>query len=90
MSLQQPLRVENGSLSLSLPVGRTPEGAVQRRQVPVGLEPSGRQIDFGIDWTEAVAPGAVWRVGAVLSHEPGHNAGQAAEAIVLAGLRIGL
>ena len=90
LSLQQPLRAESGSLRLSLPVGRTPEGEVQRRQVPVGLEPSGRQVDFGIDWTEEVAPGAIWRVGAVLSHQPGHDAGQAAEAIVLAGLRVGL
>ncbi len=90
LSVQQPLRVENGSLRLSLPVGRTPEGAVQRRRVPVGLEPSGRQIDFGIDWTEEFSPDAVWRVGAVLSRQPGHNAGRGAEAILLAGLRFGL
>ncbi|MCY4502714.1 MAG: S8 family serine peptidase [Alphaproteobacteria bacterium] len=90
LSVQQPLRVENGSLRLSLPVGRTPEGTVQRRRVPVGLEPSGRQIDFGIDWMEEFSPDAVWRVGAVLSRQPGHNAGRGAEAILLAGLRIGL
>ena len=90
LSVQQPLRVESGSLNVSLPVGRTPEGAVQRRQVPVGLEPSGRQVDFGIDWTEAVAPDAVWRVGAVLSHEPGHDAGRDPEIVFLAGLRMDL
>ena len=90
LAVQQPLRVESGSLSLSLPVGRTPEGAVQRRKVPVGLAPSGRQIDFGIDWTEAVAPDAVWRVGAVLSHQPGHDAARGPEVVFLAGLRMGL
>ena len=90
LTVQQPLRVESGSLGLSLPVGRTPEGAVQRRQVPVGLAPSGRQVDFGIDWTEAAGPDAVWRVGAVLSHEPGHDAGRNPEIVFLAGLRIGL
>ncbi len=90
LSVQQPLRVESGSLSLSFPVGRTPEGAVQRRQVPVGLAPSGREIDFGIDWTEAAGPDAVWRVGAVLSHEPGHDAGRNPEVVFLAGLRIGM
>ena len=89
-TVQQPLRVESGNLSLSLPVGRTPEGAVQRRQVPVGLAPSGRQIDFGIDWIEAAGPDAVWHVGAVLSHEPGHNAGRNPEVVFLAGLRIGM
>ena len=90
LAVQQPLRVESGSLRLFLPVGRTPEGAVQRRQVPVGLAPSGRQIDFGIDWTEAAGPDAVWRVGAVLSHEPGHDAGRNPEVVFLAGLRIGM
>ena len=87
LSVQQPLRVESGSLSLFLPSGRTPDGAVQGRRIPVGLEPSGRQLDFGIDWTDTFAPGAVWRVGAVLSLEPGHDARRDAEAIFLAGLR---
>ena len=90
LSVQQPLRVESGRLNLSLPVGRTPEGAVLHKQVDLGLEPSGRQVDFGIDWTERLAPGAVWRIGAVLSREPGHEAGRAAEAILLAGLRASL
>ncbi len=90
LSLQQPLRVESGRLDLSLPVGRTPEGAVRRERVRVGLEPSGRQLDFGIDWTQPLAPGAAWRIGAALSREPGHDAGRDAEAILLAGLRVGL
>ena len=54
------------------------------------MEPSGRQLDFGIDWTEPVAPGAVWRIGAIVSHEPGHEAGGKSEALVLAGLRVAL
>ena len=90
LSLQQPLRVESGHLDLSLPVGRTPEGAVRRERVRVGLDPSGRQLDFGIDWTQPLAPGAAWRIGAVLSREPGHDAGHDAEAVLLAGLRVGL
>ena len=90
LSLQQPLRVESGRLDLSLPVGRTPEGAVRRERVRVGLEPSGRQLDFGIDWTQPLVPGAAWRIGAVLSRDPGHDAGRDAEAVLLAGLRLGL
>ena len=90
LSLQQPLRVESGHLDLPLPVGRTPEGTVRRERVRVGLEPSGRQLDFGIDWTQPLAPGAAWRIGAVLSRDPGHDAGHDAEAVLLAGLRIGL
>ncbi len=90
LSVQQPLRVESGRLDLSLPVGRTPEGAVLRERVPVSLEPSGRQIDFGIDWTEPLGSEAAWRVGAVLSRNPGHEARRATKAVFLAGLRIGL
>ena len=90
LSLQQPLRIESGHLHLSLPIGRTPEGTVRRQRIPVSMEPSGRQLDFGIDWTEPVAPGAVWRIGAMVSHEPGHEAGGKSEALVLAGLRVAL
>ena len=86
--LVQPLRVESGRLDLSLPAGRTPEGAVVRERVAVDLEPSGRQIDAGMDWTGAVAPGAVLRIGARLIREPGHVAGRNPEAVAFAGLRI--
>ena len=86
--LVQPLRVEGGRLELSLPVGRTPAGAVVRERFAVDLEPSGRQIDAGMDWTGAVAPGAVLRIGARLIREPGHVAGQNPEAVAFAGLRI--
>ena len=90
LSIEQPLRVERGSIHLTLPVGRTPAGEVLLRQFALGLEPSGRQIDFGVDWTEAVAPGSAWHVGLVLSREPGHVASRSSEAILLAGVRISL
>ena len=90
LSVQQPLRVENGSLSLSLPVGRTPTGTVLHRQVALDLEPSGRQVDFGVDWRQEIAPGSVWRIGAELSLEPGHSASRNTETVFLAGLRVGL
>ena len=86
--LRQPLRVESGRLELWLPTGRTPEGAVARLRVPVGLEPSGRQVDFGMDWTGALAPGSVLRIGARLIREPGHVAGRSLEAAAFAGLRV--
>ena len=87
LSLEQPLRIENGSMEMSFPAGRTPDGAVASRRIAIGLEPSGRQLDFGIDWTGRLGAGAVWRVGAVLSREPGHDADRDAEATFLAGLR---
>lgn len=86
--LVQPLRVESGRLGLSLPTGRTPEGAVVRGRVGVDLEPSGRQIEFGVDWTRAVASDSALRIGARLIREPGHVASRNPEAVAFASPRI--
>ncbi len=90
LSLEQPLRIERGRLRLSLPVDRTPEGAVVLRTMAVGLEPSGREIDIGVDWTRAVAPGAALKIGTLLIREPGHVADRNPEAVIFTGLRLGL
>ena len=90
LSLEQPLRIERGRLRLSLPVDRTPEGAVVSRTMAIGLEPSGREIDIGVDWTRAVAPGAVMKIGTMLIREPGHVADRSPEAVIFTGLRVGL
>lgn len=86
--LEQPLRVESGRLELSLPVGRTLVGAVVHERVRVDLEPSGRQIEFGMDWTGAVAPRMALRFGSRLIREPGHVSERNPEAAVFVGLRI--
>ena len=61
-----------------------------RRRVAGDLEPSGRQLDAGVDWTQELASESVPRIGARLIREPGHVAGGNREAAVFAGLRIGL
>ena len=45
LSISQPLRVESGQATLSVPAGRTKEGDVLRRPVNADLSPTGRQID---------------------------------------------
>ena len=90
LSVEQPLRIESGNLSLTLPAGRTPGGQMLHREAMLDLEPSGRQIDLGIDWTQSIAHGALLRLGAVLSRNPGHSVRQPPETIVLAGLHFGL
>ena len=74
--------------ALSVPVGRTPEGAVVRRRVAVDLEPSGRLSDAGPDWTRTLASGSMLGIGARLIREPGPVAGGNPETVVFAGLRI--
>ena len=80
--------VESGRLELSCPAGRAPEGAVVRKGVPVDQESSGRQVDIGADWTGALAPGSVLRIGARPVREPGQLAGRNPGAVIFASLQI--
>ena len=86
VSLSQPLRVEDGRTRLSIPSGRTIGGEVLRRTAAVGLEPSGRQMDLALQWQQPLALGTL-RLGATLSHEPGHRAAADPELILLSGWR---
>ena len=45
VTLAQPLRVEEGDARLSVPVGRTKDGAVVRHQLLADVTPTGRQLD---------------------------------------------
>ena len=80
----QPLRVERGRASLQVPAGRTRAGAVTRRAVAVDLAPSGRQIEVAAQLRHRLAIGEV-RVGAMVTHHPGHRAGAAPEMRLLSG-----
>ncbi len=86
LSVSQPLRVERGRASLTVPVGRTRPGEVLRDQVPADLAPSGRQIDIEARWERPLAGGAL-RLGAVATHDPGHRATENPELTLLTGWR---
>ena len=82
----QPLRVERGRAALSVPAGRTKAGAVVRSPVAADLAPSGRQIDVAVQWQQPLSIGEV-RLGAVVTHQPGHRAATAPELMFLSGWR---
>ena len=86
LSVSQPLRVESGRASLSLPAGRTRQGAVLHNAVSADLPPSGRQLDFAGQWRGRLAGGEL-RVGAVLSLRPGHRQAADPEWTFLGGWR---
>ena len=88
LALTQPLRVENGHATLSVPVGRTHGGAVLRRSVAAGLEPSGRQIDVTAQWRRPFAAGGDAALGVAWTHAPGHAAGAKPDLAVMAGWRL--
>ena len=86
LSVTQPLRVEHGRLSLAVPVGRTTTGGIVRERVSADLAPSGRQIDVEARWDRPLAGGEL-RLGAVVTRDPGHRAGEGPELTLLSGWR---
>ena len=86
LSIVQPLRVEHGRATLAVPVGRTKDGEVVRSRVSATLAPSGRQIDVSAQWHRPIPVGAL-RLGAVVTHQPGHRATEGLELTLLSGWR---
>ena len=86
LSVSQPLRVEHGRATLSVPVGRTKAGEVARSRVCAELAPSGRQIDVSAQWHQPLPIGAL-RLGAVVTRQPGHRATEDLELTLLTGWR---
>ena len=86
VSLSQPLRVEGGQASITLPSGRTTAGDVIRSTLVADVEPGGRQVDLALQWQQPLDFGEL-RLGATLSHEPGHRKDADSELILLSGWR---
>ena len=71
-SVSQPLRVENGWASLTVPAARTKRGEVLHRSLRADLAPGERQLDVAAQWNRPLPLGE-FRVGAIWSHRPGHR-----------------
>ena len=89
LSLSQPLRIESGHALLDVPTGRTKAGNVVRNVLSADLEPSGRQVDLALGWLRPLDSGML-RLGATLSHEPGHRRNAPDEWILLSAWRLSL
>ena len=85
-SLAQPLRVEDGRASLTLPAARTKLGRVLRTSLTSPLAPEARQIDLAATWERPLAAGRL-RLGVVWSQNPGHSASAKPRLTFLAGWR---
>ena len=84
VSFSQPLRVESGRALLTLPSGRTTAGEVIRSTLASDVEPGGRQVDLALQWQQPLEIGEL-RLGATLSHNPGHRENAGAELVLLSG-----
>ena len=85
-SLSQPLRVESGSLDLSLPTGRTQDGVVTSKNLSAPLAPSGRQLDLTAKLEFPWLGGDV-SLGATRSRQPRHQRTATPEWTVFTGYR---
>ena len=85
LSVSQPLRVEDGRASLSVPVGRRKRGDILRDALTVDLTPSGRQLDVEARWHRKGVVGGELRLGAVWTRDPGHRADAEPGVTLLAG-----
>lgn len=79
LAVSQPLRVEQASARFDLPVGRTVDGRVVRRNTQVDLAPSGRQINLEVAWQQQLggkkARRGVLGLNAIYSLDAGHVQG---------------
>ena len=86
LSVSQPLRVEDGRASLTLPVARTRHGAIRHAAFAPDLAPDERQTDLAATWERKLAGGRL-RLGVVWSRNPGHSASEDPTLTFLAGVR---
>ena len=86
VSVSQPLRVEHGRASLTVPVSRTKSGEVVHLPVSAQLAASGRQLAVAAHWQQSLAIGEL-RLGAVVTHQPGHRATAGPALTLLSGWR---
>ena len=87
VSVSQPLRVEEGRATLSVPIGRTKSGAVLRSSLAANLTPSGRQMNVSAQWRHPLADRGELRFAATWMRHPGHSADAAPGLRLLAGWR---
>ena len=85
ISLSQPLRVEKGKTSLSIPVGRTKAGEILFSQATANLTPSGRQSNLSFEWYQPMARNNEILLNTTWIHEPGHSKSVNDELRVMAG-----
>ncbi|HEV7436145.1 MAG TPA: S8 family peptidase [Pseudorhizobium sp.] len=70
-SVAQPLRIESGAMKLNMATGRNAGGEIQQRQMATDVEPTGRELDFGLDYNIPIGDGHL-RLGLQYRADAGH------------------
>lgn len=73
LGYRQPMRIDSAIATLSVPIGRTTEGAVIRESREMSLSPSGRQQDIELGYTFLPSELSALQFNIVYTLEPGHD-----------------
>lgn len=76
LSYVQPMRIENGSVSIALPVSRMADGTIINETRSADLTPSGQQRDLALDYDIQLNPGSQLRFRVQYSFDSGNVAGE--------------
>ncbi|MDP2778923.1 hypothetical protein [Devosia sp.] len=76
-SIAQPLRIENGTMGLQLPVARAADGTIEHRQASADLAPGGRELDLSVNYKVPLQAGHL-QVGLQYRLDAGHIKGASA------------
>lgn len=76
-SIAQPLRIENGTMGLQLPVARAADGTIEHRQASADLAPGGRELDLSVNYKVPLQAGHL-QVGLQYRLDAGHIQGASA------------
>lgn len=87
LHIAQPLRVESGHARLTVPVGVNPDDTVVTGTFDASLQPTGRQIELGVQWQYTVKNAGDLRLGLVRIHDPNHSKGARPENLFMIGWR---
>lgn len=85
---RQPMRLEDATATLSVPVGRTNDGQVIRETRQASLAPSGRQQDFEIGYTFLPSQRSALQFNLLHTIEPGHDGDAPSDTAFLANYRV--
>jgi subtilase-type serine protease len=76
LSVSQPLRLETGRISMTMPVGRERDGTIRYESIETAMSPSGRQVDLGLAYTFTPAADGAIQFGITYSLDAGHSRGK--------------
>ena len=86
----QPIRVEQGTATLSMTTGRDRAGNVSRTPLTASLEPTGREQDFEAFYRMQLGAQTSLNTSALLRLDPGHSAHTERDAVFLLRLQTAL